>query len=103
MYLYRSVDSEGNTLEFLLSPTLDAEATKRFFVKTLHSTACSAPQAHLLEALGGRSTAAATHNTTSHRMLLAVQYGYLLHNPLASTRLAQRCTPPGSPIFVMAL
>ncbi len=29
-YLYRAVDSEGKTLEFLLSPTRDAEAAKRF-------------------------------------------------------------------------
>src|SRR5512135_1207538 len=44
MYLYRAVDAFGNTLEFLLSPTRDAEAAKRFFVKALHSTARSAPQ-----------------------------------------------------------
>ncbi len=44
-YLYRAVDSEGNTLEFLLSPTRDAEAAKRFFVKALHATAGSASQA----------------------------------------------------------
>jgi IS6 family transposase len=31
MFLYRAVDSQGNTREFLLSPTLDAEAAKRFF------------------------------------------------------------------------
>ncbi len=43
MYLYRAVDSEGNTPEFLLSPTRDAQAAKRFFVKALHSTAGSAP------------------------------------------------------------
>src|ERR1051326_5874020 len=43
MYLYRAVDAEGNTLEFLLSPRRDAEAAKRFFVKALHSTAGSAP------------------------------------------------------------
>ncbi len=49
MYLYRAVDSEGNTLEFLLSPTRDAEAAKRFFVKALHSDACSAPQARPVE------------------------------------------------------
>jgi IS6 family transposase len=42
MYLYRAVDSEGNTLEFLLSPTRDAEAAKRFFNKALHATT-SAP------------------------------------------------------------
>jgi IS6 family transposase len=65
MYLYRAFDSEGNTLEFLLSPTPDAEAAKRFFVKTLHSTACSAPQAHLHEAQGSQFTAAATPTTRS--------------------------------------
>jgi len=41
MYLYRAVDSDGNTLEFLLSPTRDAEAAKGFFVKALQSAASS--------------------------------------------------------------
>ncbi|GHO81992.1 hypothetical protein KSD_97630 [Ktedonobacter sp. SOSP1-85] len=45
VYLYRAVDSEGNTLEFLLSPTRDAEAAKRFFLKALASTACFVPLA----------------------------------------------------------
>src|SRR5215472_10176884 len=44
MYLYRAVDSEGNTLEFLLSPTSDAEAAKRFFCKALRSCVGSTPQ-----------------------------------------------------------
>ena len=35
MYLYRAVDSQGSTLEFLLSATRDAQAAKRFFSKTL--------------------------------------------------------------------
>src|SRR5512142_1194139 len=48
-YLYRAVDSQGNTLEFLLSSTRDAEAAKRFFVKALHSTAGSAPEARPIE------------------------------------------------------
>ena len=34
-YLYRAGDSQGNTLEFLLSPTRDAPAAKRFFAKAL--------------------------------------------------------------------
>jgi transposase, IS6 family len=38
MYLYRAVDSQGNTLEFLLSETRDAQAVKRFFQKTLGSS-----------------------------------------------------------------
>ncbi len=52
MYLYRVVDSEGNTLEFLLSPTRDAEAAKRFFMKALHSTAGSVPGARPLQEQG---------------------------------------------------
>ncbi len=63
MYLYRAVDSEGNTLEFLLSATRDAEAAKRFFVKALHSTACSVPQAHLSEEQVAQSTTAADPDT----------------------------------------
>ena len=35
MYLYRAVDAAGNTLEFRLSPTRDAQAAKAFFAKTL--------------------------------------------------------------------
>ena len=42
MYLYRAVDSDGQTLEFLLSSTRDAEAAKRFFLKALQLSACSA-------------------------------------------------------------
>jgi transposase, IS6 family len=35
MYLYRAVDSHGNTLEFLLRATRDAPSAKRFFAKAL--------------------------------------------------------------------
>jgi transposase, IS6 family len=35
MYLYRAVDSAGNTLEVLLSATRAAQAAKRFFSKAL--------------------------------------------------------------------
>src|SRR3954471_13369462 len=37
MYLYRAVDSEGNTVEFMLSPTRNGQAAKRFFRKALHA------------------------------------------------------------------
>ena len=35
MYLYRAVDSEGNTIDFYLSKTRDKKAAKRFFKKGL--------------------------------------------------------------------
>src|SRR5947199_762647 len=66
MYLYRAVDSEGNTLEFLLSPARDAEAAKRFFVKALHSTAGSVPQARPAQKQVAQPTAVADpHPPTS--------------------------------------
>ena len=48
-YLYRAVDSDGNTLEFLLSPTRDAEAAKRFFCKALQPPSGSTSQASASE------------------------------------------------------
>ena len=63
MYLYRAVDSDGNTLEFLLSPARDAEAAKRFFLKALHAPAGSAPQVHPVEEQVAQSMAAADPNT----------------------------------------
>ena len=69
MYLYRTVDSEGNTLEFLLSPTRDAEAAKRFFEKALQSTADSVPQAHPVEEQVTQPTAAATPATLAPRVI----------------------------------
>jgi transposase-like protein len=38
------VDSQGNTLEFLLSPSRDGEAAKRFFSKALAATHISIPR-----------------------------------------------------------
>jgi transposase, IS6 family len=64
MYLYRAVDSEGNTLEFLLSPTRDAEAAKRFFLKALHSTAGSAPRVRPVQEQVEEPTALADPNPT---------------------------------------
>ncbi|AKR13151.1 transposase (plasmid) [Bacillus thuringiensis] len=37
MYLYRAVDSKGNTIDFCLSKTRDQKAAKRFFKKALRS------------------------------------------------------------------
>ncbi len=49
VYLYRAIDSDGNTLEFLLSPMRDAEAATHFFCKALHITAESVPQDSLVQ------------------------------------------------------
>ena len=68
-YLYQAVDSQGNTLEFLLSPTRDAEAAKRFFLKALPSLAGSAPQVHPFEKQVAEPTAAANPVTPTPRVI----------------------------------
>ncbi len=37
LYLYRAVDSDGNTIEFMLSPRRNAVSAKRFFCKALRA------------------------------------------------------------------
>ncbi|CAM4224302.1 IS6 family transposase [Bacillus paramycoides] len=44
MYLYRAVDSKGNTIDFYLSKTRDQKAAKRFFKKALQSFHVSKPR-----------------------------------------------------------
>ena len=43
-YLYRAVDSAGNTLDFLLTAKRDATAAKRFFCKILKAIHTSVPR-----------------------------------------------------------
>ena len=43
-YLYRAVDSEGNTLDFLLTAKRDAKAAKRFLRKVLNALHTIAPR-----------------------------------------------------------
>jgi transposase, IS6 family len=43
-YLYRAVDSTGATLDFMLSPTRDADAAERFFRKVLAARHTATPR-----------------------------------------------------------
>jgi transposase-like protein len=44
VYLYRAVDSHGQTLDFWFSPTRDGQAALRFFLKTLVASHTSLPR-----------------------------------------------------------
>src|SRR6476646_5887403 len=44
MYLYRAVDSDGNTVEFMLSPSRYAVSAKRFFRKALRAKHTTPPR-----------------------------------------------------------
>jgi IS6 family transposase len=43
-YLYRAVDSEGHTIDFLLCAKRDAQAAKRFFRKALQASHTTSPR-----------------------------------------------------------
>ena len=43
-YLYRAVDSDGNTLNFLLTAKRDAKAAKRFLRRTKQATHTQEPR-----------------------------------------------------------
>ena len=43
-YLYRAVDSSGNTLDFLLTAQRDASAAKRFFLKAMNANHIQEPR-----------------------------------------------------------
>jgi transposase-like protein len=43
-YLYRAVDSQGNTLDWMLSKQRDKKAAKKFFKKVLGNSHCKAPK-----------------------------------------------------------
>ncbi len=90
MYLSRAVDSEGNTLEFLLSPTRDAQAAKRFFEKALHATAGSASRACPTDEKEARLLV-----PLSLQLVLRHQGRVLWepHQPLSRLRAAPRSVP----------
>jgi transposase-like protein len=44
VYLYRAVDSQGNTLDFFFSPTRDAQAATCFLLKTLAASHTNEPR-----------------------------------------------------------
>ena len=52
-YLYRAVDSAGDTIDFLLSPKRDTNAAKRFFQRALRSP--NHPRPRVINVDGNRS------------------------------------------------
>ena len=81
---YRAVDSEGNTIEFLLSPTRDAEAAKRFFCKVLHVTVDTAPQT-----FPSKERVALTDPTTSVPRVITVDKNAAYPKAIANLKAAE--------------
>ncbi|MED1378555.1 IS6 family transposase, partial [Bacillus paranthracis] len=67
MYLYRIIDSEGNSIDFYLSCKRDAKAAKRFLKKALDS--CHATNPRLITADGDKAYPAAIHELKEEKCI----------------------------------
>ena len=96
-YLYRAVDSEGNTLDFLLSAKRDAAAAERFLRKTLRASHTRIPRVVNVDKNAAYPPAVAQlkadeklSETTELR-----QVKYLNNQVEQDHRFIQRLTKPG--------
>ncbi|GHO62949.1 transposase [Ktedonobacter sp. SOSP1-52] len=88
MHLYRAVDSDGQTLEFLLRPTRDAQSAQAFFLKALASTARSVSQADTLKKQAPQSIALADPNIMSAPRVVNVDKNAAYPKAMADLKVA---------------
>ncbi len=101
MYLYRAVDSNGKTLDFLLSPTRDGEAAKRFFVKTLAASHTTKPRVINVDKNAAYPKAFSELKVEGHIPVACElrQVKYLNNVVEQDHRFIKRLTKPGMGVF----
>jgi transposase-like protein len=76
-YLYRAVDKEGNTVDFLLTPTRDRDAAGAFLHKAIRTQGL--PEKITIDQ-SGSNTAAITHYNRTHKTRIALRQCKYLNN-----------------------
>lgn len=96
-YLYRAVDSEGNTLDFLLTAKRDATAAERFFRKTLNATHTQIPRVINVDknAAYPKATDTLTEDETLPKMVELRQNKYLNNQIEQDHRFIKRLVNSG--------
>jgi transposase-like protein len=96
-YLYRAVDSQGQTLDFLLSSTRDAEAAERFFRKVLRAAHTTVPRVITVDknAAYPPAFAALQQDGTLQETCLLRQCKYLNNMVEQDHRIVKRRVDPG--------
>ena len=97
MYLYRAVDSRGQTFDFLLSAKRDAEAAKRFFRKALAQPHTVTPRTITVDknAAYPKATSAMKRDGELCRWSRLRQVKYLNNVVEQDHRYVKRLTCPG--------
>jgi putative transposase len=76
-YLYRAVDKEGHTIDFLLTPNRDREAAEAFLHKAIRNQGL--PEKITIDQ-SGSNTAAIKHYNRTHKAAIAIRQCKYLNN-----------------------
>ena len=91
-YLYRAVDKEGQTVDFLLTPTRDRDAAEAFLRKAIHSHGL--PEKITIDK-SGSNTAAINHYNQTHKTTIVIRHSKYLNNVVEQDhRAVKRLTRP---------
>src|SRR3954469_10566468 len=91
-YLYRAVDKEGHTIDFLLTPTRDRDAAEAFLRKAIRSQGL--PEKITIDQ-SGSNTAAITHYNKIHKTAIVIRHSKYLNNIVEQDhRAVKRLTRP---------
>jgi transposase-like protein len=91
-YLYRAVDKEGHTIDFLLTPTRDRDAAEAFLRKAIRTQGL--PEKITIDK-SGSNTAAIQHYNQTHRTTIVIRHSKYLNNLVEQDhRAVKRLTRP---------
>src|SRR6478672_8429528 len=76
-YLYRAVDKEGQTIDFLLTPQRDRDAAEAFLCKAIRTQGL--PEKITIDK-SGANTAAITHYNQTHKTDIVMRHSKYLNN-----------------------
>src|SRR6476620_4841360 len=76
-YLYRTVDKEGHTIDFLLTPQRDRDAAAAFLHKAIRN---QGPPEKITIDQSGANTAAITHYNRTHKTAIVIRHSKYLNN-----------------------
>lgn len=90
--LYRAVDKEGHTVDFLLTPTRDRDAAEAFLHKAIRTQGL--PEKITIDK-SGANTAAVTHYNKTHQTAIVIRHSkYLNHLVEQDHRAVKRLVRP---------
>ena len=91
-YLYRAVDKEGQTIDFLLTPNRDRDAAEAFLHKAIRTQGL--PEKITIDK-SGANTAAITHYNQTHKTAIVMRHCKYLNNLVEQDhRAVKRLTRP---------